>query len=47
MLSAIAGGYHAHLADLARAAQRFEYPADLDPRFSSLLGFTRYCAKLP
>jgi hypothetical protein len=47
MLAAIAGGYHAHLADLARAAQRFEYPADLDPRFSSLLGFARYCAALP
>ncbi|MDY7225588.1 hypothetical protein [Hyalangium rubrum] len=47
MLSAIAGGYHAHLAELARAARRFEYPADLDPRFSSFVGFSRYCLQLP
>lgn len=47
MLSAIAGGYHGHLADLARAAGRFEYPPDLDPRFSSLIGFGRYCLTLP
>jgi hypothetical protein len=47
MLSAIAGGYHAHLAELARAARRFEYPPDLHPRFSSLVGFGRYCLQLP
>jgi hypothetical protein len=47
MLRAIAGGYHEHLAELARAARRFEYPEDLDPRFSSLLGFARYCLELP
>jgi hypothetical protein len=47
MLSAIAGGYHAHLAELARAARRFEYPADLHPHFSSLIGFGRYCLQLP
>jgi|GEM_PF-4164852 len=47
MLSAIAGGYHAHLSELARAARRFEYPQDLHPRFSSLLGFGRYCLQLP
>jgi hypothetical protein len=47
MLSAIAGGYHAHLAELARAAGRFEYPADIDARFSSLIGFGRYCLGLP
>lgn len=47
MLSAIAGGYHAHLAELARAAHRFEYPPDLHPRFSSLVGFGRYCLQLP
>jgi hypothetical protein len=46
MLSAIAGGYHAHLAELARSAQRFEYPADLHPSFSSLVGFGRYCLGL-
>jgi hypothetical protein len=46
MLSAIAGGYHAHLADLARAARRFEYPADLHPHFSSLVSFGRYCLRL-
>lgn len=47
MLLAIAGGYHAHLAELARAARRFEYPPDLHPRFSSLVGFGRYCLQLP
>ena len=47
MLSAIAGGYHAHLADLARAARRLEYPVDLHPHFSSLVGFGRYCRQLP
>ncbi len=47
VLSRIAGGYHAHLAELARAAERFEYPVDLHPRFSSLLGFGRYCLTLP
>jgi hypothetical protein len=46
MLSAIAGDYHAHLARLARAARRFEYPADLHPHFSSLIGFGRYCLQV-
>jgi hypothetical protein len=46
VLSAIAGGYHAHLAELAGKARRFEYPRDLHPHFSSLLGFGRYCLQL-
>ncbi len=42
-------GYHARLAELARAAARSEYPdpLDVDPRFASLLGFARYCCSFP
>jgi hypothetical protein len=47
MLSAIAGGYHAHLAGLARAARRFEYPRDLHPHFSSLIAFGKHSLQLP
>jgi hypothetical protein len=47
VLSAIAGGYHAHLAELAGRAQRFDCPEDLHPSFSSFLGFARYCLELP
>jgi hypothetical protein len=47
VLRSIAGGYHAHLADLARRARQFDYPQDLHPHFSSLIGFGRYCLTLP
>ncbi len=47
VLSGIAGGYHAHLAEQAERAERFEYPVDLHPHFSSLVGFGRYCLTLP
>ncbi|MDY7225591.1 hypothetical protein [Hyalangium rubrum] len=42
-------GYHARLIELAEAAERFEYPdmLDLDPRFSSLVGFAKFCNTLP
>ena len=46
VLRAIAGDYHAHLADLARRARAFDYPADIHPHFSSLVGFGRYAASL-
>ena len=42
-------GYHARLIELAQAARQFDYPdtLDLDPRFSSLIGFARFCSTLP
>lgn len=41
--------YHATLAELAARARAGEYPdpLDLDPRFSTLLGFARFCCSLP
>lgn len=46
VLLAIAGGYHAHLTELARAAKNFEYPPELNEHFSSLVGFGRFCLGL-
>jgi len=42
-------GYHAGLCTLARAARNGEYPdpLDLDPRFTSLVGFARFCCTMP
>ncbi len=41
-------GYHERLAGHARRAAGSIYPAsDLDPRFSSLVGFARFCLTLP
>ena len=42
-------GYHAGLITLAERAERFEYPdpLDLDPRFASLVGFSRFCLEMP
>lgn len=42
-------GYHEGLIRLADAAERFEYPdpLDLDQRFTSLVGFSKYCCSLP
>jgi hypothetical protein len=40
--------YHERLAGHARRAMGSVYPAsDLDPRFSSLVGFARFCLSLP
>lgn len=47
LLRNIAGGYHAHLAELARRARRYDYPKDLHPHFSSFIGFGAYCLTLP
>jgi len=42
-------GYHAGLVTLAEAAEDFEYPdpLDLDPRFASLVGFSKFCLEMP
>jgi hypothetical protein len=42
-------GYHAHLIELADAAECGDYPdpLDVDPRFASLVGFARYCCTFP
>lgn len=41
-------GYHARVVELARAAERFEYPDEPpDSRFGTLVGFARYCLTLP
>jgi hypothetical protein len=42
MLAAIAGDYHAHLAELARRAARFDYPCGIHPHFSSFVAFGRF-----
>jgi hypothetical protein len=51
LLRRLVGGtdYHASLPPLAAAAQRGEYPdpLDLDPRFVTLVGFSRFCLTLP
>jgi hypothetical protein len=41
--------YHGRLVELAGAAERFEYPdpLDLDWRFTSLVGFARFCCSMP
>jgi hypothetical protein len=41
--------YHGRLVELAEAAERFEYPdpLDLDGRFTSLVGFARFCCSMP
>ena len=41
--------YHATLIELAARARACEYPdpLDLDPRFSTLLGFAHFCCSLP
>ena len=41
--------YHEGLIELAQKGQQFEYPEtlDLDPRFVTLLGFSRFCLTLP
>jgi hypothetical protein len=42
-------GYHAGLIELAERAKLFTYPntQDLDPRFVTLVGFSRFCTDLP
>jgi hypothetical protein len=41
--------YHGRLVELAEAAERFEYPdpLDLDWRFTSLVGFAKFCCSMP
>lgn len=42
-------GYHKNLIELAEAAEEFHYPdpLDLDQRFVSLVGFAKFCCKMP
>jgi len=42
-------GYHEGLLRLAEAAERFEYPdpLDIDPRFASLVAFSKFCCTMP
>jgi hypothetical protein len=50
LLTRMCGGaeYHARLAELAPRAARFDYPKEqADPRFSSLVGFARFCLTFP
>ncbi|MFK7986909.1 MAG: hypothetical protein AB8I08_12870 [Sandaracinaceae bacterium] len=50
-LTAMVGGagYHSSLCDAAVEAMegRLPDPLDVDPRFATLLGFTRFCLTLP
>jgi len=41
--------YHERLIELAAEAERFAYPdpLDLDPRFTSLVGFANFCCSFP
>lgn len=42
-------GYHQRLIELSEAAERSEYPdpLDVDPRFATLVGFSRFCCTMP